>query len=254
MKFFKIIVTLLITFTLQSQNSGYIEYGYIKNLGINYETTGTLVFDSEASLFIELKSTDKITDKIYSQDEKGNTTVAVMKEMDVRPKNYISKKKDSLYSIQTFFKKTYLVKEVIPEIAWVLTNETKNIGEFSCQKATGAFRGRNYTVWFTNEIPLPYGPWKLNGLPGLILEAKDDLNELYFFAKKVALGKEEIISKPQAEIEIELKAFISLKFKLYKDKEKLIATKVPRNSQFKFTPPARSSQKEITYEWEIKTD
>ncbi|EGV43036.1 GLPGLI family protein [Bizionia argentinensis JUB59] len=254
MNFFKIIVILLITSVLQSQNIGYVEYGYVTDLGITYETTGKLNFNTNASLFIQLKSSGKIKDKVYNQDDDGKTSIAVIKEMDVRPTNYTSKKEGALYSIHTFFKKTYLVKEVIPKIAWQLTTQTKKIGQFNCQKATGVFRGRNYTVWFTNEIPLPFGPWKLNGLPGLILEAKDDLNQLYFFAKKVVLGTQETISKPQAEKEIELKTFISLKDKLYKDKEKVIATKVPRNSQFKFTPSARSSQKEITYEWEIETD
>ncbi|MFD2551602.1 GLPGLI family protein [Bizionia sediminis] len=205
-------------------------------------------------MFTELKTSNKITDKVYSEDDKGNTTIAVMKELDVRPTNYFSKKEDSLYSIETFFKKAYVVKEVIPEIAWQLITETKNIGQFNCQKATGIFRGRNYTVWFTNEIPLPFGPWKLNGLPGVILEAKDDKNQLYFFAKKVVLADQEEILKPEAEQTIELRKFISLKDKLYQDKEKVIATKVPRNSKFKFTPPARNRQKEIIYEWETETD
>ena len=40
--------------------------------------------------------------------------------------------------------------------------------------ATTHFRGRDWKVWFSEEIPLPLGPWKLGGLPGLILAAHCD--------------------------------------------------------------------------------
>ena len=64
--------------------------------------------------------------------------------------------------------------EKLPEHKWSLTKEEKNIGPYRCKKATTEFRGRKYICWYTEEIPLPYGPWKLRGLPGLILEAETD--------------------------------------------------------------------------------
>ena len=59
------------------------------------------------------------------------------------------------------------------KIQWEIKNETRQIGRFICKKATGGFRGRTYIAWFTKDIPLPYGPFKLHGLPGIILEAED---------------------------------------------------------------------------------
>tara|TARA_R110002049_G_scaffold291871_1_gene476035 strand:- start:1309 stop:1926 length:618 start_codon:yes stop_codon:yes gene_type:complete len=90
------------------------------------------------------------------------------------------------------------VKEEVPKIEWKISNDKKKIGNFDCIKATGNFRGRNYTAWFTKSIPLAYGPWKLQGLPGLILEAYDTNKEVYFYFKSIKYPlKEKIeITKP----------------------------------------------------------
>ncbi|RQE01044.1 GLPGLI family protein, partial [Prevotella intermedia] len=40
-----------------------------------------------------------------------------------------------------------------------------------CKKATTNFRGRYWEVWYTEDIPISQGPWKLCGLPGMILKA-----------------------------------------------------------------------------------
>ncbi len=74
----------------------------------------------------------------------------------------------------------YRYEEEIPQIEWELGDSTKTILGYDCQIATGNLHGRKWTVWFTPDIPLMTGPWKLAGLPGLILEATDD-SGLYTF-------------------------------------------------------------------------
>ncbi|WP_232816122.1 GLPGLI family protein [Chryseobacterium capnotolerans] len=63
---------------------------------------------------------------------------------------------------------------------WKLIDETKIINTFNCKKATITYKGRNWTAWYAAEIPLPYGPYKFSGLPGLIIKITDDKNEYDF--------------------------------------------------------------------------
>ena len=64
--------------------------------------------------------------------------------------------------------------EPTPEIAWTLTDDTLTIGGYLCQTATCKFRGVEWHVCYTEEIPSSAGPWRLRGLPGLIVEAKNE--------------------------------------------------------------------------------
>lgn len=67
---------------------------------------------------------------------------------------------------------------------WNITNETKQIQNYTCYKATTSFRGNNFEAWFTPDIPVNAGPWKWFGLPGLIVEASDtDKSEVYLLEK-----------------------------------------------------------------------
>lgn len=70
--------------------------------------------------------------------------------------------------------------EPIQKIDWVITGEVKKIAGYSCTKAIGSIYGRQWEVYFTDKIPVAFGPWKLGGLPGLILEAQNkDLDFIY---------------------------------------------------------------------------
>lgn len=67
-----------------------------------------------------------------------------------------------------------IVQDSVPWLNWQLSTDKRQIGNYSCQKATTTFRCSTYTVWFTSAIPLSVGPWKLSGLPGLIVEATNE--------------------------------------------------------------------------------
>lgn len=73
-------------------------------------------------------------------------------------------------SISTFF----VYSDSVPSLEWNFSNgDTETILGYECSRATTEFAGRIYTAWFTTEIPLPFGPYKFCGLPGLILKIED---------------------------------------------------------------------------------
>lgn len=74
----------------------------------------------------------------------------------------------------------YLIEEKLPEMNWTITTDTATISGLKCQKANTSFMGRTYTAWFCPDLPFQSGPWKLNGLPGLIVAAHDAKKEVVF--------------------------------------------------------------------------
>lgn len=65
---------------------------------------------------------------------------------------------------------------------WAMGDSTKEILGYECMMATTDYHGRKWTVWFSPEIPVQNGPWKLDGLPGLILEAEAEGGQYSFVA------------------------------------------------------------------------
>lgn len=52
---------------------------------------------------------------------------------------------------------------------WTLVDEEKKFGNLTCKKAVTDFKNQHMVVWYCPDIPIPDGPWKLGGLPGLIV-------------------------------------------------------------------------------------
>lgn len=63
--------------------------------------------------------------------------------------------------------------EPLAEMEWTMVEDsTATVLGYECIMAESDYHGRHWKAWFTPEIPLPFGPWKLHGLPGLILKAE----------------------------------------------------------------------------------
>lgn len=62
--------------------------------------------------------------------------------------------------------------ETLDKPVWEMSNDTCTVAGYRCQKATTRYGGRDWTAWFSPEIAVAEGPWKLRGLPGLILKAE----------------------------------------------------------------------------------
>lgn len=94
------------------------------------------------------------------KDKKGNITVF----------DYVSNMSPKLY-----------FEDDPGKLNWQLAEGTDTLAAYVCQKATLKFRGRNYTAWFTPDVPVNDGPWKFSGLPGLILKV-EDADQLFSFS------------------------------------------------------------------------
>lgn len=71
-------------------------------------------------------------------------------------------------------------EEDMPQFDWQLGDSTRTIAGYECREARCSFRGRDWTVFYCEEIPVMDGPWKFCGLPGLIMSARDRNSDYSF--------------------------------------------------------------------------
>lgn len=112
------------------------------------------------------------------------------KGVDLSTQYFLVRNPGEFYTYASFPDKDYLLKEALPDFQWELTEESDEIMGLECKKAKGKWKGRIYTAWFAESIPFNYGPWKFNGLPGIILKVEDSKKEVKFEAIKIILNPE----------------------------------------------------------------
>lgn len=83
--------------------------------------------------------------------------------------------------------------EPFSEIDWLIDEDrAKTVLGYQCIMATADYHSRKWTVWFTPEIPMRDGPWKLCGLPGLIMEASEPSGQHSFTANGIETSSQPI--------------------------------------------------------------
>lgn len=206
-----LIVVLFLSLNSQSQNEKsyhyHVEYDMLLNFLGPTRYAASLSFNKSTSVFSYQKRLTE-NDSIPSSDDNGQ-----LLKIDLRSRavQYIHHNKENNTTTEYGMednKHDYKIIEPIPIPSWTVSEETKKINQHNCLKATCSFRGRNYTAWFTTDIQTNFGPLKLNGLPGLILEVYDDAQEVILSATSI---REE--EKPLVIIPAELKTITREQFK-----------------------------------------
>ncbi len=227
----------------QEKYIGLVEYTFVKEIG------GTQAF-SEYLLLNEANSF------YFSYNQKKDTYEELAREFEFRYSNNVVKYEadksefTELRNLRSF----YRMSDTPPAIQWEIKQETKEILGYTCTNAIGEFRGRTYSVWFASEVPFFYGPWKLTGLPGLILEARDNYGYFHYIAKEITLNKDFFVpavleEKLSEQNSIAYKEFIEIENDFFKDIKNKIQASRPRGTVFKETP-LRELLKETKFEWE----
>lgn len=211
-----------------SQDHGTIEYNCQFNfarLQAGYQNyPATLHFNNKESLFIYRKGILVPGDKRqymlkqYVLDAFNDRATTEMLELDTPGYMvYYQKFAEMVLARECLSRQRYLVNDTLGSPEWELLDSVKMIHDYTCKLAKTNYRGRVYFAWYSEAIPQPYGPWKLIGLPGFILDAYTPDRSITFSAKTIDLTTLPNFDRPKAETEISLMEYWNLYVTYRKD-------------------------------------
>ncbi len=217
MKKIFVLLSLLIGFKSYAQNSDEAllraSYDFIHIVDTNFRDKPRtekmlLVVGKNASVYtsydkINLDATRRkmVEEQMKNQDGRTNMNIN-LSNPNFKPTtniDYFSFANEGKFYVKERLMNNYLIEEPMPTFNWKIETDTASYGGLVCQKATANYKGRNWIAWFASDLPFSTGPWKLNGLPGLILQAYDDKKEVQF----LFTGLEKVITTPNDKKEEE---------------------------------------------------
>lgn len=104
---------------------------------------------------------------------------------------YKNRNSDVISTLDVQRNQLYICNETIKPQSWIIIDESTEVMGYTCYKAETFFMGRKYIAWFAKNISENEGPWKLHGLPGLILKVGDcdDIFSLEAFSIECGVDK-----------------------------------------------------------------
>lgn len=114
-------------------------------------------------------------------------------------KYYYSVKENKIAKEVDFLEKKYLIETKHDLSDWKLLNKQEKIGKYVCNLAERDYeyqsrKGKTKVkqiVWYTPEIPFPFGPGEFVGFPGVVLKVKS--GTIVYNAKIIQLNIKERI-------------------------------------------------------------
>lgn len=174
---FLLLVSLFVT-PLKGQDRIFeYDYEYKPNVHKDSIITEKMVLDvsNNSSVFRTLQ--DKKSDSLIT-----TTGFGLGRKMTFENQLYVfvdHNDKEIIKSIQTIYKDLFFIK-IIENLDWKISPEKKSYGNIEVQKAQVNYGGREWIAWFASDIPILFGPYVFNGLPGLIVEINDVDNNFSF--------------------------------------------------------------------------
>jgi len=134
-----------------------------------------LMYYTDETVYVNGNTMVKLDDNTYASDTKD--------------KFYKDYKKNTITINEKIINKDVLVMESLDLFVWEIDNKKDStILNQKCVRATTTFRGRDYEAYFSQELHPYGGPWKFDGLPGIILAVKSLDNMLVIEPLKIVLN------------------------------------------------------------------
>lgn len=219
--------------TAQKKLCGEITYEQTTNISRPMSRDFKLKFDNFQALYEEVAPTKQKEKRKIETSNHGDQLNRVVARNNTTQEFFYNNRKD-FYFMQVFFDEELYVKEDDFDWKWQLEDEVKQLGNYSCQKATTHFRGREYTAWFTQEIPLSFGPWKFYGLSGLILEVYDADGIFHIQARKISIGEDsceiQIDTERLKNLSMDIDSYLDRRDVLIDEDFARLSSKLPKGS------------------------
>lgn len=143
-----------------------------------YKEKMKLVFNETESLYTYASEQGQSDDGQYSW---RNSDLVLYRNFD----------KDKKTELVEMLGKTYVIEDSLHVPTWKIGNQIKDVAGYVCMRADteDPIKKQKITAWFAQDIPVPAGPERYNGLPGVILELDINEGDVVIEATKVEFRK-----------------------------------------------------------------
>ena len=205
--FFLFLSTFLVTNVCLSQENGIVTYTITHNWTKKMATCEFISkSDKERSAYVwgggreyAVNAELKFNADAYRFDTKHDDEASTYRW---RRENYIiyrDRSKEETFDVMTLLNKEYVIQDSIPCQQWKIKNDMKEVAGRICMNASffDSIKGKEVIAWFALDLPIPIGPDKYCGLPGMILEIIEADGAVVYTATNVLLSDEKVdVEKP----------------------------------------------------------